>query len=324
MQETTTRRTTLHPSFRPFRDYLVTMVPLVILATYVYGLRVLVMLAIATVTAVLCDLLVALFQLRHIRLSDISSVTLAWIVTLMLPVAASYGIVIFAVAATVLLGSRAFGGYGNYPLHPSAFGFALTAISFPDAVFQFSKASTRVGLAWNLDVDLYQAPAGTLHDGGVPLLDRSDLLLGNFSGPMGETFCLLMFAGLILLIVHYANTAQEPLSFLVTCVFIAYYYPRVSAGGLESVLLEMFCTGIPYAACYLVAEPTVRPRHPVSKVLYGILTGILTMLIARYGVFERGACFAVLLSVPFGYYLDRLFLAKKEENEEKEVADGEE
>ena len=52
-----------------------------------------------------------------------------------------------------------------------------------------------------------------------------------------------------------------------------------------------------------------------------VLTGILTMLIARYGVFERGACFAVLLSVPFGYYLDRLFLAKKEE---KEVADGEE
>ncbi len=320
MEETTVKRSTLHPSFRPFRDYLITMVPIAVLATYVYGFRVPVMLGIASVTAVLCDLLVALLEVRHIRLSDISSVTFAWMVTLMLPAAASYGTVIFAVAATILLGSRAFGGYGNYPLHPAAFGFALTAISFPDKVFRFSRASVRVGLGWNVNEELYQSPAGTLHDGGVPLLDRSELILGDYAGAIGETFCLLAFAGLILLIVHYANTPQEPVSFLVTCAAIAYLFPRIPAGGWDSVLMEIFCTGIPFAACYLVAEPTIRPKHPAAKILYGILTGIFTMLIARYGVFERGACFAVLLTAPMGYYMDRRFLGI---SEERGVSDGE-
>ena len=42
-----TKTSKLHASFRPFRDYLITMLPLAALASYVYGLRVVVMLGIA-------------------------------------------------------------------------------------------------------------------------------------------------------------------------------------------------------------------------------------------------------------------------------------
>ena len=80
-----TKTSKLHASFRPFRDYLITMLPLAALASYVYGLRVVVMLGIAAAAAELCDLLVALLRGRRPDFSDISSVTFAWIFTLMLP-----------------------------------------------------------------------------------------------------------------------------------------------------------------------------------------------------------------------------------------------
>lgn len=313
MKETTVRKTTLHPSFRPFRDYLVTMVPLVLLATYVYGLRVVVMLAIATATSSLCDLLVAALRGRHIRLSDISSFCFAWTVTLMLPVSVSYSVVIFAVCATLLLGKHPFGGFGNYPLHPAAFGFALTAISFSDQVFMYPLKPARLGLGWKLDIALYQSPAGILHDGGVPLVDRTDLILGNFTGAVGGTFCLIIFACLFLLIMHRAVCWQIPVFYLATCAAWAFFLPRIPAAKEDSVLFEMFCCGIPYAASYLVAEVTLIPQKPVARCLYGIVAGVLTMLISTYGIYEIGAPFAVLLATPIGYWLDRLLSKRREE-----------
>ncbi|MBQ8994846.1 MAG: RnfABCDGE type electron transport complex subunit D [Oscillospiraceae bacterium] len=318
MEEVTVPKSTLHPSFRPFRDYLVTMVPLVLLATYLYGLRVVVMLAVATVTSVLCDLFVAALRQRHIRLSDISSFTFAWTVTLMLPTSASYSTVIFAVCATLLLGKHAFGGYGSYPFHPAAFGYCLTAMSAPDQVFLYPLSGTRLGFGWNLNVALHQSLAQTLHDGGVPLVDRTDLLLGDFNGPMGENFCLIIASCLILLIVHRAVCWQVPVAYLATCALWAFLFPRIPAGNAESVLYEMFCCGIPFAAAYLVAEPTITPKNSVARVNYGIVTGALTMAISRFGVYEVGAPYAVLLSAPFGYWMDRLLTPE----EDKEARNG--
>ena len=317
MPETTTVRSTLHPSFRPFRDYLVTMVPLVLLATYIYGLRVVVMLTIATLTSGLCDLLAAALRRMHIRLSDISSLAFTWTVTLMLPVSVSYTVVIFAVCATLLLGKHPFGGYGNYPLHPAAFGYALTAISFPDQMFRYPQKIARVGLKWNLDTATHQSPAGIMHDGGIPLVDRTDIILGNFAGPVGGTFCIIIFACLFLLIMHRAVCWQVPVSFLAFCAAWAYFLPRIPSTRAESVLFEMFCCGIPYAAAYLVAEPTIIPKDNAARLIYGAVTGVLTMLMSTYGIYETGAPFAVLISAPVGYWLDRV-LSKKG----KEVKNG--
>ena len=313
MKETTVEQSTLHPSFRPFRDYLVTMVPLIILATYIYGLRVIIMLAIATVTSSLCDLLVAALRRRHIRLSDISSFAFAWTVTLMLPASVSYSVVIFAVCATLLLGKHPFGGYGNYPLHPVAFGFALTAISFSDQVFLVPQKLEKLGLGWKLDIALHQSPASILHDGGIPLVDRTDMILGNFAGPIGGTFCIIIFACLFLLIMHKAVCWQVPVSFLVTCAVWAFLFPRIPSTREESVLFEMFCCGIPYAAAYLLAEPTLVPKKSIARFLYGIAAGVITMLIATYGIYEIGAPFAVLIATPLGYWFDRLFSKNKGE-----------
>ena len=317
MGEITETKSTLHPSFRPFRDYLVTMVPLVLLATYIYGLRVVVMLAIATVTSSLCDLLVAAMRRRHIRLSDISSICFAWTVTLMLPVSVSYSVVIFAVCATLLLGKHPFGGYGNYPRHPAAFGFALTAISNPDQVFMFPLESGRLGLGWNLDIALHQSPAGIMHDGGIPLVDRTDLFLGNFEGSVGGTYSLIIFSCLILLVVHRAVCWHVPVFFLATCAAWAFLLPRIPGTRTDSVLFEMLCCGLPFAASYLVAEPTLTPKNHFARCLYGIVAGVLSMLISTYGIYEVGAPFAVLLAAPVGYGFDRL-LSKRG----KEVRNG--
>ena len=71
----------LHRNFRPFRDYLVTIVPLAVLSTYIYGWRVPVMLLTAAAVSMLCDLAVAAIRRQPYDVTDLSSVTFAWVFT---------------------------------------------------------------------------------------------------------------------------------------------------------------------------------------------------------------------------------------------------
>ncbi len=301
------RETILHASFRPCRDYLIAMVPLYGLAWYLYGPRVGIIIMTSLVTALLCDLLVALLRRKKYDPSDISSYMFALIFTIMLPASSRYEIVMIGTAVTVLLGKHAFGGYGHYPFHPSAFGFAFASVCWSDQIFMYPSSFSQVGIGLDSGASLHMAVASTLQHGGVPLIDNTDLVLGNYPGPMGATFCLVILSCLILLIAHRAMTWHIPVMYLVTCAGWAVLFPRISTGPLSSIIMELLSGAIIFVAVFLVAERTIAPTHPGAKIVYGVLLGVGTMLFRAFGEYEMGACFAVLLVNPLAFYLDRKF-----------------
>ena len=63
----------LHISFRPCRDYLIALLPLMIMAVYLYGLRPVFIFLIAVATAFVCDVLVGAVLKKGYDVSDISS-----------------------------------------------------------------------------------------------------------------------------------------------------------------------------------------------------------------------------------------------------------
>ena len=322
MNEQGTTRQVLHPSFRPFRDYLISMVPIIALTTYLYGWRVLLIFAVGSFVAAACDLLYALLARSRIDFSDLSSITFAWLLCMMLPAGITMWAVVFGVFVTVMVGKHIFGGYGEYPFHPSAFGFGFTAVSFPEEIFAFTKPATWLDLRWTLSENLFRSPAGSLHAGGIPTVDMTDLVFGDYAGPIGETLCLVTMASMLLMIMHHAINWQMPLTYLAVSIALTWLFPRVDVARDLSVLLELFCTGIPFFATYMVAEPTLSPKRIPARVIYASLAALLSWLITRYGIFENGACFALLLVGPLGHWLDSLFVPKKVQ--EEEATNGEE
>lgn len=295
----------LHPSFRPFRDYLITMIPIIALSTYVYGWRVLVMLGISAVIAELSDLIVAFLRRNTMDLSDLSSVTMAWVFTLLMPASLSYTILIIGTCITVFIGKHAFGGYRSYPFNPAALGFAFTAVSYPSAVFSYPAPFSKVPLSWRPDVVLFKSPLYTISQGAKPDISITDLILGEYMGPAGTTFCIVALSCLMLLIVHKAMTWHIPLTYILTFGALAYAFPRIRVTNMESLMIELICGLVPFSATYLVSEPSSSPRNGTAKLLYGIVLGAVSMLFTRYGAFEGAVCFALLLCSPIGSFLDR-------------------
>ncbi|MEG1556934.1 MAG: RnfABCDGE type electron transport complex subunit D, partial [Oscillospiraceae bacterium] len=229
----------LHPAFRPCRDYIIAMFVLVAMSTYLYGLRVPMLVATSVITAILCDLLVFGIRRRQYKFSDLSSIMFAMTFTVMMPASSSYAIIAIGTLVTVLLGKQAFGGYGCYPFNPAAFGFAFVSVCWPSEVYMYPKSFSGIGLGLTCNTALFEAPAHSLKLGGVPEIDKVDFLLGNYPGPLGTTFCIVILSCLFLLIAHKTITYHIPLTFLATCAVWAFLFPRISTGRIDSVVLEM-------------------------------------------------------------------------------------
>ena len=65
------------------------------------------------------------------------------LIVLLMPASVSYGIVIAAVIAAVLV-KEAFGGEGHYPFHPAAVGAAIAGVSWPEHVYYYPAPGTQL------------------------------------------------------------------------------------------------------------------------------------------------------------------------------------
>ena len=304
-------RLKLHPSFRGCRDQMLTMVLLIGLDVYLYGPRPAIIIMIATVFAVICDLINALFRRSRYDITDLSSVCFAWVFALMMPASCNYLVVMFGTIVTVMLGKWVFGGWGGYPFHPACFGFAMTAICYSSRVFLYPKPFTKLSLGIECTAKLFRSPSQILKLGGTPTVDMQDLIVGDYSGPMGTTFFLILIAALILLIVHREFSWHASGSFILACALWAFLFPRISAGHLRSLQYEVLSGGIAFAAVYLVNEPTILPKTSRAKLIYGASAGIFSMLFTRIGVYALGTCFALLIMGPLSTFLDNVTEKRK-------------
>ncbi|MGI5888092.1 MAG: RnfABCDGE type electron transport complex subunit D [Oscillospiraceae bacterium] len=310
MKDRSKNQRVLHPSYRACRDQMLTMVILAGLDVFLYGLRPLIILLTAAAVAVICDLLNALLRGWRVDPTDLSSVCYALIFAFMMPASCNYLIVVFGSFVTVMIGKWVFGGWKGYPFHPSAFGFTATAICFSDRIFTYPKTFTNLSLGLECTAKLYTSPSQALKLGAVPLVDISDMVSGDYCGPMGMTFFLILVAAMIFLILHKEYDWQVSVAFYVGCAVWAFIFPRISAGNLKSVVYELLSGGIAFSAAYLVNEPTIVPKQPKAMLVYGFFLGIASMIFSRIGVFSLGTPFALLLLSPLTTWLDRVFTPK--------------
>ena len=299
-----------HVSFVPCRDYIFAMLLLIGMATYLYGPRVLLLATVSTAASVACDLLACAMRRTKWEPTDLSSPMFALMYVLMLPASIGYGVAVLGAVVTVLLGKHAFGGYRHYPFHPAAFGFAFVSVCVGDAIYRYPRPFAEIGLGAESGAQLYSGVAQALRQGGVPNVDTTDLLLGQYAGPMGTTFCLIILSCLMLLIARGTVSWQIPTSYLLICALWAFAFPRIQTTRLLSVVYEMLSGAIIFSAVFIAATPSLAPKTGWGRAAYGATMALFTMFYRTVGIFEMGVCFAALFVNPLAPWFDRVFAKK--------------
>lgn len=269
--------------------------PLLVMAVYLYGLRPLVLTAAAVVTAVACDLLACAMRRRSWDRGDVSSILFAVLLVCLMPVTVPYYVIVVSVASAVLVGKHLFGGEQSYPFHPTAVGYLMAVISWPGHVLSFPMPLTALELSNRVTFAAAEAPALTLKLGGLPNLSDINVMLGNFSGPMGATATLVVLAcGLMLLAVRRFDLAM-PIGFAAGVVGVVCLFPRIAGVERADLLFfELMVSGLAFGAVFLLQDEITSPYGLPARLLYGLVVGVFTMGYQYYGSYPYGICFGVL------------------------------
>lgn len=296
--------------YKRISTFLFSVVPVLGISVYMYGARPIIMVIIATLAAILSDVLVSIMRKRKYDGRDFSSIMYAVFLVLLLPASLRYGIVITAIVFTLFV-KHAFGGYSGSIFHPTAFGFVASAICWPDEIFMYPWPFSHIAMGANRNPVLYMSATLTIKNGGIPNnIDRVDYLLGNHPGPLGASFGIIILAILLFLIACKATSWHAPLAYILTVVIYSLLFSHLKTSIIDNIIYELFSDGLIFGAVYIASDPVTSPTNSTAKIIYGFLVGLLAMIFGHYGVYQIGVMFAVLLINPLSSYLDRKFPSK--------------
>ena len=292
-------------------------VPLLFVSCYLYGLRPLLLCGFALLMGNLCDRLISLLRRRVYRPGDYSNESFALVIALLMPATVDWYVLAAAIVAGVLIGKEVFGGYGSYPFHPAAVGYAVAAVSWPEQVFRYPAPYANIPLWDASGVATSSTISDTLRSGGLINISALSLVLGEYAAPMGTGAAIVLVACGLFLWMQKDVRLSASLSFLITAGLIVFFFPRqlgltegtaFTAGlvfRLRCVRDEMLTGAMLFSAVFLLNEPYTCAHHRRGRILYGVMVGAFTMGFRYFGVYETGVCFAILAVNSISGWLDR-------------------
>lgn len=292
-------------------------VPLLCVSCYLYGLRPLLLCGFAVLMGNLCDRLISLLRRRVYQAGDYSNESFALVITLLMPATVDWYVLAAAILAGALIGKEVFGGYGSYPFHPAAVGYAVAAVSWPEQVFRYPAPYANIPLWDASGVATSSTISDTLRSGGLINISALSLVLGEYAAPMGTGAAIVLVACGLFLWMQKDVRLSASLSFLITAGLIVFFFPRqlgltegtaFTAGlvfRLRCVRDEMLTGAMLFSAVFLLNEPYTCAHHRLGRILYGVMVGAFTMGFRYFGVYETGVCFAILAVNSISGWLDR-------------------
>lgn len=291
------------------RNKLIACSLLLILPTLVHGMRVLLLTAAVVATCVATEIVMCLFMRRDVRISDLDSIVIGVMISVMMPANVAYYVPAMAAVFAIAVAKMPFGGTGHAPFSPAAAGVVFSTLCFPNEIFTYCSAD-----AGKLGLNIFSAATVKTSPSLLALLDSYantsisywDVLTGHLAGPIATASVLVLIGAAMYLFFQRCARWEITAAFLIAAVVMASFNIRISGDWMRSVVCEICSGSLLFCAIFLATEYSTTPDLPAARVVYGVLGGVLTMLLRWFGAYEQMACFSILLMNAVAGPLDRL------------------
>lgn len=294
-------------------DFLPALLPILIWAVFVYGIRVLVISAVSVMSCVIFELWFEYLIRRRVTVSDLSAVSDGLLISLLMPASVPIWIPVVAAFFGTVIIKCLFGGRGRSLLQPSLAGFAFVSLILRNSVTAFTKPLSRLplgGIDESMMTELASAyPLSGISGQNLSDLSYTDMIIGLRAGSIGEISILLIAVALIYLLVRRVITWHVPVSFIAVSGALFYLLPRNPVIG-RFAAVELLCGIIPLCAVFFASDFTVSPIFSMSKIIYGAGCGACTVLFRYLGLGIYSAVYAVLIMNLLSRPLDMLFVPR--------------
>lgn len=234
------------------------------------------------------------------------------------------------VAFAVVLGKEVFGGTGMNIFNPAMLVRAFLFFAFPaqmsgDAVWVAGNTSP-TGVPGNL-IDGYSEPTALAivktagEDASTVLTDvysHADLFFGHIPGSAGEMSKLAVLIGAFVLLATGVGNWRTMVAGVIGMLGAAFMVPIMAeASGLPMagpMYLEpwehLICGGFLFGIVFMATDPVSSPESNIGKWIYGILIGVITILVRMINpAYPEGTMLAILLLNAFAPTIDHFVVS---------------
>jgi electron transport complex protein RnfD len=277
------------------RSYYIFMaaLPATVVGLIRHGLPALGVISLAISSAIIWEYLFNRVAKRPLSIGDGNAALIGLLFGMMLPASMPWWAVIVGTFVAIVVGKQIFGGLGGNAFNPVILSLAILMVAW-GILFDLNYA------AWSpLVVAKYNPEA-------IDQFSATGLLLGRYMGGIGATCGLGLIVGGIYLILRSFIRWEISVSFLVGVALTAWLFNMVNADQYAGPMIHLLSGYTLMGAFFLATEDSSSPVNTIPMLLYGLLGGVMTVLIRNIGAYVDGVVFAILLINLVNPLLDKI------------------
>lgn len=280
-------------------NVVIALLPALAVSIWVFGLSALWVVSVSIAACLLTEWLIERFCFHRTgTLANGSALITGLLLAFNLPNILPWWMTVVGAVVAIGIGKMSFGGLGCNIWNPALVGRVFLLLSFPAAMTTWDP-SVSSGLmpalhtgASGVDAETGATILATLKGSGHAIdLSRVDWLtlgIGNMNGSLGEVGSIAIVIGLIWMLLTRVITWHIPVSVIGSAAVLSW-----CTGANPGV--EVLTGGLMLGAVFMATDYVTSPMTHRGQIIYGILIGVLTIVIRRWGAYPEGVSFAILL-----------------------------
>jgi len=290
-------------------DVIIALMPALLVAVILFGLRALVLVVITVITCVLSEYLTQKIMKRKTTIRDLSAVVTGIILAFNLPVGLPIWMAVLGGISAIVLVKQMFGGLGHNFVNPALTARTILFISFPIAMTLWTAP-----LAYRNDASLHAVSEATplvmlAADATYELPSYWNLFIGNQPGALGEVSAFALALGGIYLLIKKVIAPTIPLIFIGTVFILAFLFG-------QDPFVHILSGGLFLGAIFMATDYATTPLTNKGKAIYAVGCGLLTIIIRVFGDLSEGVAFAIIIMSILVPFIDKLTIPKTQQIEE--------
>ena len=268
---------------------------------YFYGFGVVVQIFLAVLTAITAEALI--LKIRKIpiapSISDGSAILSAVLLAIAIPSIAPWWIIVVGVGFAIVFGKQLYGGLGNNPFNPAMLGYAFLLISYPLQMTLWQ--SSFIDLSTSFDIIFNYANI----DGYTGATRLDDI---KTSIALGKSFSEINIASIEALVINIAFLLgglyllarkvifwHIPVSFLAGIAIISSLLYLTDSSVYLAPNSHLLLGGTMLGAFFIATDPVTAATTKKGRIIYGLLIGVLIVVIRTFGGYPDAIAFSILL-----------------------------
>ena len=279
------------------RDVLISLLPVTVAGTVIFGWRSLLVVAVCVASCVLFEALYNRLLKKAQTVGDLSAAVTGLLLALTLPANIPIWQCVIGCAFAILLVKCLFGGIGCNLVNPAMTARVFMLISFGSMAVQ--------AMPVVVDTASGATPLAEMAAGKTP--DLMSLFLGTTGGAIGETCALALLIGFVYLLIRRVITWHIPVAYIGSVFVFSLLLEGFDVMKAVSLVLS---GALLLGAIFMATDYVTSPDTGWGKIVFGLGAGLITFLIRHFGIYPEGVSFAVLFMNILSPYIEKLVARK--------------